>query len=103
MARKRAGEGGNQMGLPTLEWYMCMCGCGSSFLQGEKGRKREYLNDSHKKRAYRDRTKEREAYDAEAKEAYYDWTSEAIEVFINSMPGTYAAWLGQWELYRRSR
>ena len=39
---------------------VCACGCGSTFLISGKGKKRLYLNDTHKKRAARKLKKERQ-------------------------------------------
>lgn len=43
----------NQMPLPGVEMAWCKCACGQSFMRVAKGRRREYLNKSHKKREAR--------------------------------------------------
>jgi hypothetical protein len=103
MATRKPGQGGTQMGLPGVNWTICMCGCGTSFVENGKGRKREYLNDTHKKRAYRERTTQQKRYDDDAQEAWKGWTDDSIVAYISAAPESYTAWLGQWELYRRSR
>lgn len=101
MARKQTGQGGQQMGLPTLDWKTCQCGCGKQFLPLKKGRQRKYFDDSHKKRAYRDRIYQRMLISEEAEEYWHGWTDEAITDWIIEAPDSEEAWLGQWELYRR--
>lgn len=39
--------------LPGLELAWCKCGCNQSFMRVAKGRRREYINDTHKKREAR--------------------------------------------------
>lgn len=45
--------------LPGLEQALCACGCGEYFLRVTRGRKRLYVNDTHKKRVMRAKRKER--------------------------------------------
>lgn len=103
MAKRKAGQGGIQTGLPGMDWWTCKCGCGQSFLQNEKGRKREYMNDSHKKRAYRERVTEEARYNVEAEAAWLGWSDDEIRNYISVAPDSYVAWSGQWELYRREK
>jgi len=103
MAKSKAGQGGTQMGLPTLDWKTCQCGCGLQFLPLKKGRQRRYFNDSHKTRVYRRNKKERHEYDREAEEFWRGWSDAAITQWIEGAPESEEAWLGQWELYRRGR
>lgn len=49
----------NQMVLPGLEQALCKCGCNEYFMRVAKGRRREYINATHKKRAARRLAKER--------------------------------------------
>lgn len=37
---------------------MCKCGCGTQFYQPRVGRARQYLNNQHKEKAYRQKAKE---------------------------------------------
>lgn len=103
MAIKQTGQGGQQMGLPTLDWQTCQCGCGLQFLPLKKGRQRKYYNDTHKTRVYRHKRKEREYYDAECEEIWRGVSDEGIAMLIRENPDSYYAWSGQWELYRRGR
>lgn len=41
--------------LPTIEQVLCACGCGQYFMAQKTPRKRLYLNNTHKKRAARNR------------------------------------------------
>lgn len=50
----------NQMMLPGVELAWCKCGCGQSFMRVARGRRREYLNKTHKKREARRLKKERQ-------------------------------------------
>lgn len=49
----------NQMALPGLEMAWCKCGCGQSFMRAARGRRREYINKTHKKREARRLKKQR--------------------------------------------
>jgi len=49
----------NQATLPGLEQALCACGCGEYFMRVTRGRKRLYVNDTHKKRVMRAKRKER--------------------------------------------
>lgn len=49
-----------QQTLPGMEQALCACGCGNYFMRVTRGRKRMYLNDSHKKRVMRARRKARQ-------------------------------------------
>lgn len=100
MARKQAGQGGIQMGLPTLDWKMCKCGCGSQFLLSGKGRAREYFNDSHKKRAYRDRMAERANTDAQSFQIWQGVSDDMLAEACFSDPEQYET---QWAWYERDR
>ena len=91
------------MGLPTLDWKTCDCGCGKQYLNSNKGRHRRYFNDTCKKRAYRRRIAEQAFWDAEAEETWKDCDDDTIEWYIAQSPDSQAAWLGQWELYRRAK
>lgn len=48
-----------QARLAGIEQVLCKCGCGKYFMAAKTPRMREYLNDTHKKRAARARAKER--------------------------------------------
>jgi hypothetical protein len=52
MTRKKHGE--NKYG-----WFQCKCGCGHWFSASWKTRKPEYLNKTHRQRAYRARARRR--------------------------------------------
>lgn len=43
----------------NTEQFLCKCGCGQYGFTKATGRKREYINDTHKKRVMRARRKER--------------------------------------------
>lgn len=49
----------HQMTLPGVEMAWCKCGCGQSFMRVARGRRREYINKTHKKREARRLAKER--------------------------------------------
>lgn len=48
-----------QARLDGIEQVLCKCGCGHYFMAAKTPRMREYLNDTHKKRAARARAKAR--------------------------------------------
>ena len=50
----------NQLTLPGVEMAWCKCGCGQSFMRVARGRRKEYINKSHKKREARRLAKERQ-------------------------------------------
>jgi hypothetical protein len=41
------------MTLPGMYQALCACGCGTYFTASDKGKRRKYLNDTHKKREAR--------------------------------------------------
>lgn len=49
----------NQATLPGMEQALCACGCGRWFMRVTRGRKRLYLNDTHKKRVMRAKRQQR--------------------------------------------
>jgi hypothetical protein len=51
MSKKPANK--NQAILPGMEQALCACGCNTYFMRVSRGRKRLYLNDTHKKRVAR--------------------------------------------------
>jgi hypothetical protein len=50
----------NQMVLSGVEMAWCKCGCGQSFMRAARGRRREYINKTHKKREARRLAKSRQ-------------------------------------------
>lgn len=50
----------NQTTLPGMEQALCACGCNTYFMRVSRGRKRLYLNDTHKKRVMRRKRTERQ-------------------------------------------
>lgn len=50
----------NQTILPGMEQALCACGCNTYFMRVSRGRKRLYLNDTHKKRVMRRKRTERQ-------------------------------------------
>lgn len=51
---------GDQPTLPGLESALCGCGCGKYFMRSTRGRKRQYINNTHKVRAARALAKARQ-------------------------------------------
>ena len=51
----------NQIMLPGLESTLCACGCNKYFMRSTRGRKRQYINATHKKRAARALAKQRQS------------------------------------------
>jgi len=51
----------NQTILPGMEQAKCACGCGTYFMRVSRGRKRLYVNDTHKKRVARARRSARQS------------------------------------------
>jgi len=45
----------NQIALPGLETFLCECGCNQYSMRSTRGNPRRYINDTHKKRAARQR------------------------------------------------
>ena len=43
--------------LPGIESALCRCGCGQYFMRATRGRKREFINPTHKKRYHRAKAK----------------------------------------------
>jgi len=103
MARKQTGQGGAQMGLPTLDWKVCQCGCNLQFLSQGKGRARRYFNDSHKKRAYRNRLWERAQNDATSFAMWEGCTDSLVEEYACCDANENAQQWAQYELMRRAR
>lgn len=54
---RQLGKGG-QMTLQGVVSVFCECGCGQSFMATKTPRMRQYINDTHKKRAARKRKEE---------------------------------------------
>lgn len=50
-----------QGALDTFKTRQCACGCGVTFMMTAKEGRRQYLNDTHKKRAARQRAKTRQS------------------------------------------
>lgn len=47
----------DQILLPGIESALCRCGCGQYFMRSTRGRKREFINATHKKRFHRAKAK----------------------------------------------
>lgn len=103
MAKQQAGQGGSQMGLPTLDWSVCQCGCGYQFLNKPKGRKRRYYNDSHKKRAYRYRMLTTYQNDVISYEMWKGDTDRHVEAWARYEAETDKVLWARYELERRAR
>lgn len=103
MARHKVGKGGIQMVLPTIDWRVCACGCGQKFVANETGRAREYLNDTHKKRAYRGRKATLQQNDEYSEGMWVGFAVEAIQQWAEEGGDSDIAWWAKYELERRSR
>ena len=103
MARRKVGQGGIQMVLPTIEWRMCACGCGQMFVANENGRPREYLNDSHKKRSYRGRKATQQQNDEYSAGMWEGFTDGAVRQWADEDKSGDTGWWALYELERRGR
>lgn len=57
MTRSKKTNNNQQSLFENTEQYLCKCGCGLYGFRKATGRKREYINDTHKKRVMRAKRK----------------------------------------------
>lgn len=101
--RDRSGQGGTfQNVLPTMVQSICQCGCNQTFMALNMGRKRKYANDTHKKRAYRERVKV-ETADRWSADYFKTWTDEDLEASALHDPDTARREWAEYEIDRRER
>lgn len=102
MVKRQAGQGGTQAALPFGDWKVCQCGCGLMFMPLKKGRQRQYYNDTHKTRAYRERKWERAQNDAASFQMWEGCSDDLVREYAECAEPN-SSWWASYELDRRAR